>query len=166
MTDFDRSKYNYPVTVQERKQLIAWLDGHPCFTAPIRNDGSEGLDGEPDHQEYVPHNMFHEQLYIMWTWVDPVTKMVEDDQERNTSFEVWLEHGCVHDLTNDDFTPDSEWDKYTCSHDWDLDCGGPNLDEALIELAMRVKHFYGEYDTEDPQAFVEWHRTHEHGVLK
>lgn len=164
--DFDRNKYTMPQEVEERKATIRWLHNHPCFIAPIKNDGEKGIDGEPDHREYIPHNMFHDQLYIMWAWVDPNTRQVEDEPSQNTVFEVWLEHGPVHDLTEDDFEPTSKWDRYTCSHDINLDCGAENLEDALIELSFRVRHYYGEYDTEDPLAFITWHKTHKDGVLK
>ena len=56
-------------------------------------------------------------LYIEVVKVDPETKCVERERERNTETRVWFEAGAPG------------------THDWELDCGGATYEEATIELA-------------------------------
>lgn len=72
-----------------------------------------------------PVNNFINCLNIMVVKVNPVTYSIDDDNEKNTLTQIWLESG---DEIN--------------THDIRLDCGGNNFEEAIIELARLVKKYY------------------------
>ena len=79
-----------------------------------------------NHSIYKDH--FLECLYIEVVKVNPKTKRIEENEELNTSIEIWLESG-----------PYLE----DCStHDIDLDCGGNTFEESICELAKLVKDKY------------------------
>lgn len=84
-------------------------------------------------------------------------------KEERTFTEVWLEFGPPYyygDLEDEYNAAAREKNGESCwqaeiypemycqqntSHDWELDCGAPTFDEALIKLANLVKRFYGDY---------------------
>lgn len=80
------------------------------------------------------HKIFNDQFnYSLWTEavkVDPEINAINPDTTKNTKVQIWLEHGPY----------DAEWGG--CTHDLDLDCGGDTFEEAIIELARRVKEKY------------------------
>lgn len=61
--------------------------------------------------------------------VNPETLAIDDDKDKNTLIQVWLECG--------------EYCKECLVHDVDLDCGGNSFEEAIVELARLVKRKYG-----------------------
>jgi hypothetical protein len=70
--------------------------------------------------------------------VDPVTKLIEDDESRNTHTEVWFELGAQYQ--DDTFSPHEEW--HYNSHDLYLDCGGDTFEIAIVNLANLVEQYY------------------------
>ncbi len=72
---------------------------------------------------------FEKCLDIEIVKVNPVNKMVEDDDSLNTLTQVWLECG--------------PYQKDCLTHDIDLDCGGDTFEEAIINLSKLVNKFYG-----------------------
>jgi len=101
----------------------------------------------------VPMGHLYECLDVEYVYVDPTTEHIEDEDSRNTTFRVWLEAGGWFDNSKDpNLTPPPEgWDDYSRwsrSHDLKLDCGGPDLESALLELALRVKFYYCEDGTD------------------
>ena len=112
----------------------AWrfLKNHPMFS-PSRWD-----------------ERFLENLYPIVVKVNPETDSVDDDEEKNTKVQIWLEAGPVY--INKTIKGCSA--KYSTQHvhDLDLDCGADTYEEAIIELARLVKERYGDYNegnTED-----------------
>lgn len=118
-----------------------WLCRHPAFVA-------KGAAGRR-----YPFARFTEALDIMVARVDPITRRIEDDTERNTHTEVWLECGPYNDPDEEgiknNFYPD-EWIQYGIPcHDINLDCGGDTFEEAIIKLADLVKLHHGDYAEPD-----------------
>lgn len=72
---------------------------------------------------------FYNCLEIDVVKVNPINSMIENDDNRNTKTEVWLEFGAV--LEED-----------VCEHDTRLDCGGDTFEEAIVELANLVDTYY------------------------
>ena len=70
--------------------------------------------------------------------VDPDTDRIEDEEKRNTKVQIWLECGPADFDENCNVHP---------MHDISLDCGGDTFEDAIIELAERVKLKYGGPDT-------------------
>jgi len=80
-------------------------------------------------------------LTIGYMRVDP-TGHVNDVRSMNTVVDVWLEFGPEsYGYDGDGF------DETTLqqSHDWELDCGGPTFDQAIVKLANQVQVKYGDY---------------------
>lgn len=75
-------------------------------------------------------NLFECGLYTAVVKINPETRAVDDDPAKNTEVEVWLEHGSYDD-------------NYQHTHDFNLDCGAPTFEEAIIKLAELVKVHYG-----------------------
>lgn len=82
----------------------------------------------------VKHKMFNgrfeNDLWFDVVKVNPDTNEIDDDKDKNTKVEVWLEHGHY----------DEDWG--ACVHNIDLDCGGDTFEEAIIRLAGLVKKHY------------------------
>ena len=73
-------------------------------------------------------------LEIMVGYVNPKTNTVDDDENKNTKQEIWLEFGFpIYDRKNK---------IYAFEHDIRLDVGAPTFEEAFIKLAKLVKKFY------------------------
>lgn len=70
--------------------------------------------------------------------VDPATETIEDAKSRNTATRVWLECGAVEAQEGLPAT-------LCLTHDYDLDCGAPTFEEALLQLAELVLLHYGPY---------------------
>jgi hypothetical protein len=80
-------------------------------------------------------------LTIGYMKVD-ATGYVNDVRSMNIVVDVWLEFG------PESYDYDGEgFDETTLQngHDWELDCGGPTFDEALVKLANKVLAKYGDY---------------------
>lgn len=59
--------------------------------------------------------------------VNPDTKQVSSDESKNTEVNIWLETGLFNQ-------------EVSCyEHDITLDCGGRTFEEALINLANKIK---------------------------
>ena len=69
--------------------------------------------------------------------VDPATERIEDEAGRNTATRVWLESGLGQT------EPEGEIPGGIPYHDPSLDCGGPDFESALIQLAVNVRAQYG-----------------------
>ena len=88
------------------------------------------------------HPIFHGHflsgcLEIDVVKVDPATNRIEYDEEKNTKTAVWFE-ACLYNPENSD----SPYDTNFCL-DPALCCGGDSFEEAIIELAEKVKEKYG-----------------------
>ena len=70
--------------------------------------------------------------------VAPVTETIEDTKSRNTATWVWLECGAVEAQEGLPAT-------LCLTHDYDLDCGAPTFEEAILQLAELVLSHYGPY---------------------
>lgn len=75
------------------------------------------------------NSFVYDRLEIAVVKVNPVTNEVDDNIEKNTKVQVWLE--CF---------PNSAEGKI---HDVDLDCGGNTFEDAIINLAELVEEKYG-----------------------
>ena len=86
---------------------------------------------------------FLENLYTMVVKVNPETDSIDDNEEKNTKVQIWLECGPVYTkkITKGCST------KYSTQHvhDIELDCGADTYEEAIIELSKLVKEQYGDY---------------------
>ena len=71
--------------------------------------------------------------------VDPVTRTVEDNKERNTKVEVWIEWGPWYEPPIKDMP---EMINGCRSHDYRVDTGGATFEEAIINLAHNVWFLY------------------------
>ena len=79
-------------------------------------------------------NLFECGLYTVVVKVNPETDAVDDDDNKNTKVQIWLEHGPY------EIQPGNCCSQHT--HDWDLDCGGDTFEDAVIKLAELVKKHY------------------------
>ena len=153
-----------PQDAAERRERIRWLFQHKVWTHPatikmppddLDYEGSGWLNAPRDHWEerVVDDGSLQECWCVDVVYVDPETETIEDDESRNTAFRVWLEAGPWHDWsTEDEFSePDGGWTDYNrwgSSHDHQLDCGAPTMEEALLKLASLVEVFYNEDGTD------------------
>lgn len=168
---FHKDAMPIPTDPKERRALVKWIMAHPLWThiafVPMPpgddiKDMFEPIEGsdmfkmrEPDEtwaDASFDDGGFHECVEIDPVYVNPLTHVREDDDSLNTEFRVWIEAGGWHDLSTDEGSgswpaPEGGWNqnnKWIKCHDTNLDCGGPDLESALCELAVRVKFFYGE----------------------
>ena len=101
-----------------------WLNDHPLFTI----DGIGGAGGG--------------SLYVEVVRVNPDNETIEDDEWLNTATRVWLEGGPwepEHSPVPGEIYP-AGW-----SHDYNLDCGAPTYEEAVVKFVGLVKKYYGDY---------------------
>jgi len=122
------------------------------------------FDG-PDWQDEV-HRIgggFYESVETTFHHVDPLAERIHDelsdgvDDPRNNASRVWVEAGGWYDRSEDDneMIPEEGWNKYNrwqSCHDIRLDCGGPDWETALMELARLVRFFYHDDVTERAEA--------------
>lgn len=88
------------------------------------------------------YTCFPRQINIDVVKVNPVTDRIDDDERFNTKVKIWLETGSW--LKEDQF-PDlpSLVEGYTDHvHDMYLDSVGDTFEEAVIDLASRMKVYY------------------------
>jgi hypothetical protein len=107
------------------------------------------------------HLMRHaldENLDIFYTKVNAPGghARVDDDPKKNKYVEVWLEFGqlAYGYLYSGSAEPAGDWDTETALlhyHDTDFDCGGPTFDEALVNLAKKVRKKFGDYRPDPEQ---------------
>ena len=110
------------------------------------------------HDESWPEETFPDGdlwgcLSTEWAYTNPETGRVDDNESLNTKFEVWLEAGPWMDQSEGGSIPPPEggwndYNKWVTTHDTDLDCGGADLETALLKLAVRVKFYYSDDGTE------------------
>ena len=152
-------------TPEARRNLIEWLQLHPLWThpanllvPPMLPDGEEPPEDLYDRTGWVMTEIQMGAIQYCvryeFEYVDPTTERVEGENgwysdARNTDFRVWIECGGWVDLSKNPNLPcpPEGWDDHnrwvTC-HDTDLDCGGATMEEALVELALRVMFYYGQ----------------------
>lgn len=140
MTRFHRFAPEPPTDPRARRELVWWIMDHPAFAVRINPEGDIW-------------NRQRECIRLYPTYVDPSTERIEEDEERNTAFRVWVEAGPMHDYSKDEgaLVPYGGWDsgnRWVLGHDPHLDCGAPDLESALLELAIRVQFFYNEDGTD------------------
>ena len=161
MKEFNESKHTIPSSPLERKELIKWVMYHPVWTIPVVRDrtgeGPAMKELLPDSLDYLPSFGWEDCVDIMPVFVNSTTKEIHDNDELNDEFRVWIEAGPPMKISRYS-------DEYIASHDLNLDCSGKTLENALIELAFRVKHYYGDYIKEE-RAWLKWHKTSPHGIL-
>lgn len=88
-------------------------------------------------------NCFDSLLMINVVKVNPVTQEIDDNEEKNTLVQVWIETGAWH--MPEDYPEEDRWQiskDGIQNHDYDLDCGGNSFEDAIIELAKLVKEKY------------------------
>lgn len=90
-------------------------------------------------KHYIFDGELGDRLYIDVVKVDPKTLSVENDENRNTLVQVWIECSIVSDEPLDEFETEHD-----VKHCWDyrLDVGGDTFEDAIINLAKRVKKYY------------------------
>jgi hypothetical protein len=64
--------------------------------------------------------------------VCPKTKRIMKDESRNTLLNYWLETG----------EPEEHEHRFIATHDPRLDCGGDSFEEAICNLARKIKKYY------------------------
>jgi len=126
---------------------------------PLRTDGPGWTE------EIIQMGAMEECLQFDFVYVDPTTESIRGDSwgedDHNTAFRVWIEAGGWYDRgdpenAKHETEPEEGWTKYNRwvgSHDFSLNCGAETMEDALIELALRVKFHYGdsrEYRTTIP----------------
>ena len=148
-----------PTDPAARRVRIEWICEHRIWTHPyewrLPPSASEWERGLADSDGFIrgTEGGWSECVDIEIAHVDPSTERIEDDPLRNTAFRVWLEAGPWHDGATDDppMAFDSP-DRWGASHDFRLDCGGPGLETALLELARRVEFYYCDDGTDRTDA--------------
>lgn len=162
MTRTHRDLPPIPTDPAERRRQIQWLMAHPAWTHPAKlhvpPDGycpPEGNDLEALFQarqdwpaQDIEDGHWSQCIDISVVYVNPATEEIDDDGELNTALRVWLEAGPWFDQSEEAcFTPSEGWNddnKWTGSHDINLDCGAEDIETALLELARLVRFFYDE----------------------
>jgi hypothetical protein len=81
---------------------------------------------------------FNTELDIDVQKVNPLTDKIDDDENKNTHIEIWLECG-PYELYED--YPGGP-KRYCHGHDIKLDCGGATFEEAIVNLANLVEKNY------------------------
>lgn len=135
-----------------------WLVQHPIF-------GAKGSSKDYNHTLFTTYC-----LDISVQLVNPITRRIEDDEDRNTHTEVWLESGPIEDIRTCNICCGTGFEEdindrnatlipcFACSHhrdtgipshDYDLDCGGDTFEEAIMKLAKLVFQHYGDYNKEE-----------------
>jgi len=174
MTKFKRKDHTLPTDTLERRDMIRWVLEHPCWYAPMlreRKGETEAFKTMlPKDLDYLPGFGWSQCISIAPVFVNPKDHIVNDDDQTNTQFSIWIEAGPPFDMSQDEYAvePKENWNKYNryvASHDFNLDCGADTLDEALLELALLVKFYYGDYDKEDGQGWIKYHKTNPNGLL-
>lgn len=153
---------------QKKKEILfahdAWwfLHSHPALRLIIRtvvdsrdvernnkqnsyiektlDDGSSFLIYEHAH---LFHYALDCNLYIHYTHVNSEGN-VSDKKSENVYTECWLEFGQIK-YDSDTLETREQLDHIIHGHDWELDCGAPTFDEAIVKLANNVLQYYGDY---------------------
>jgi len=96
-----------------------WLYNHPMFQEEVNYNNDTWNESR-----------FQQCLDIEIVKVNPKTNSIDDDENKNTKSQIWLECG--------------RYDKECRWHDIELDCGKDTFEKAIIELANLVMEWYGE----------------------
>ncbi len=159
-------------TPAERKARVRWCVDHRLWHYPVAHrEPPPGREEErfrpPDKRGYsemvfdgpdwittaILVGGFWECVDFEHAYVDPTTERIEDDDARNIAFRVWIEAGGWLDLSAPENarlgepTPAGDWtdhNKWTRCHSLSLDCGAPDMESAILELAARVEFHYGD----------------------
>lgn len=155
-TRFHRDAKPAPTDPAERRALVKWLLSHPLWRHPFRltksgnGDLMDRLFGDKD-EIVAEMGSLQECACFDFVYVDPTTEMWSEDESQNTAFRVWVEAGGWIDLSaereNPYLEPEGGWhegNRWQVCHDIDLDCSGADMEEALVNLALRVRWFYGD----------------------
>jgi hypothetical protein len=124
---------NPPTSALEKKVLVHWLRNHPVWNWP------EPFLDDQNEPRYI--NCFQNLVQIYLAYVNPAISEVDSIDALNTKPEVWIEAG--------PYVPDeyqNSKDKFLPCHDYNLDCGGDTLEDALCSLAAKVREHYGDYN--------------------
>jgi len=115
-------------TSNEFYEAFWWLEAHPAFFHAT------------EHTLDLPG--FFDSLNIQVQKVNPLTKLIDGDESLNTLVEIWLSVGPWEEVGEDE---DAYGTGEMSSRDYDLNCGGPSYEEAIIEMARLVNEHYGDY---------------------
>lgn len=110
---------------QTNREKIRWILEHPVWT---RQGDNECLSSG-----------YWNMLEFDFVHVNPAKEEIDDDDSLNTAFRVWIE---VH--VWEWFSVDGQNYEWVKAHYHKLDCGGPTMEAALIELANLVHECYDE----------------------
>jgi len=121
-----------------KRKRVQWLMQHPLWTHPTEDGPRDGS--------------FKECVDITVVFVNHASNEIEDPGyfgDQNDQFQVWLEAGPWFDLSQDSMFPAplggwTEWNRWAPSHDIDLDCGGDDLLQAMLNLADLVEQKFGQ----------------------
>ena len=155
--------------------MIRWLFQHPLWHYDITYPDTSNLSEEIKNDIEAYLNMdrsklpqvtvrdgggFYETVDPEYHYVDSSMERIQTEDsdhpdDRDTAFRVWLEAGGWFDQSTDPNIPVPEgswkdWDRWMPSHDPRLDCGAPDMESALLELAVRVKFFYTDAGEDRP----------------
>jgi hypothetical protein len=126
-----------------------WLWAHPIFI--LKGKQTKAIDiklfGRP------VSSGFNEALDFNIVKVNPETNRIEDEEFLNTKVMVWMETGPFEDPSESEHSSmndNEKWMNHTGipTHDVKLDCSGDTFEEAIVNLAKKVKEEHGDYDKE------------------
>ena len=161
MTSFHRNALPMPSWPSDRRLLVQWLLEHPLwqheYLVEVRPDDYQGDNSVNDilnwPKQDIKDGTFYDCVDIAVVYVNRETLCIDDDETKNTMFRVWLEGGGWYDLTKEPGKhwpqPEGGWNqsnKWIPCHDYNLDCGGRDLEEAMVKLALLIKYHYGDTD--------------------
>ena len=111
-------------------------------------------------EEEYQEGSYFECIDVDQVYVDPTIERIrgeggyESVDPRDTDFRVWLEGGGWDDMSKYDANnwpvPEGGWNddnKWIKCHDHKLDCGGVDLQEAMLNLYVRLMWYYGKDGT-------------------
>lgn len=169
-TKFHRNAPDLPVDPIARRNRVRWCQEHPLWEHPAQIlcpplDPSLSLPEQAKQLSAIESattadaswvmreidiGSFYESVHFDIVYVDPQTEQIEDNDSRNTAIRVRIEAGGWYDQSTQLTTiaPDGGWteeNKWAQYHDVDLDCGGSDVETAILELADRVEFFYDDW---------------------
>ena len=167
---FHRDAPNIPRDPKEKQETIRWLMDHPLWHHDITYPDLDAIpESERGTESFLKNyiNMdtsklprktsrdggsFYESICPEYVYVDPSMERIQTEDyehhdDRDTAFRVWIESGGWSDQSLDPNNPVpdggwKEWNQWMSCHDIRLDCGGNDMETALLQLAVRVKFFY------------------------